>query len=116
MNETSTVTILLEWLMYSWPSLITYLIGIIVAAMHLTKSPRPALMALAGCGLCGVAHLAGLLQHVLIRGQLAVPPEATLFLGMISWISSFMYVAGFGLVFVAVFTDRRRPEPPPEIG
>ncbi len=115
MQDNSMMTIVLEWLSYSGLTLVMHVTGLIVSAMYLTRLPRPALMALGGCGLCLFASLSGLMQHLLVRANMGVPPELTILLSAVSWVTRLLYIAGFVLVFAAVFVDRRRPELPPEL-
>lgn len=115
MNESSLVAIILEWIKYSGLAMSLYVVGAVIASTHLTRYPRPAWLALAGCGLCLLAGGAGLLQHVIIRGNMGIPDEAMMFIGIISWITRVVYLAGFGMVFAAVFVDRRCSEPPSEV-
>ncbi len=50
MSGPDRLQIMLQWLMYAGPSLVMYTICLIIASTQLTRHPKPARFALAGCG------------------------------------------------------------------
>lgn len=107
------LTLLLQWVTYNGPSLVMYIIGCVIASTHLTRYPRPAWLALIGCGLLAMTNLTSLLMYAVIASQGSLFGSTTIFMTALNVVMNAFHLLGFGLVFAAVFLDRRRPEPPP---
>ncbi len=116
MDFDSMSAIILQWLMWVVPSTLVYLTGAIIASYHLTRSPRPAKLALAGCGINLFCTGLSILPYALSQsGWLAFGMDSVYLYYGVNIVSTILSACGFGLVFAAVFVDRNRPEPPPEI-
>lgn len=108
-------SVMLQMLLISAPILLANTVGVMVASIMLTRYPRPAKFLLAGCGVnlaaSGFSHIVrGLIPSLLAGSGVSVQ---SLFL-VSGVMSSVMYAAGLGLIITAVFTDRTRPQLPPE--
>ncbi len=114
-SNSDLLPMVLHWLMYAGPSLLMYTVGIIIASTQLTRYPKPALFALAGCGIHALSTGMSLMSFVFIRSSGWAGSQIGTLMTALSLLSSLMHMVGFGLLFAAVFVSRQAPEPPPEL-
>lgn len=105
-------TYLLQQLPIMLPLALMYLVGIILALIHLNRLGTPAALALAGCVILLLMTLASPIAQAYV---LALPRDgempATLFtrlMGAIGIVRLLFDIVGFSLMLAAVFM-RRRP-------
>jgi hypothetical protein len=99
-------------LMYVGPSFALYVVGAVIASLFLTRYPRPAWLALLGCGMLILSSGSGILAYYLLMPGGLIPVDPEIASMAINLIGTAMHIVGLGLIFTAVFLDRKlRVEP-----
>jgi hypothetical protein len=113
MSSGPSLSVMLQFIFATLPSVLVNVGGIVVASTMLTRYPRPARFVLAGCATNLFAYgLSFFLRTIAISwvGGSGIEMQTYLLIG--SLVSSVFYAIGFGLVITAAFIDRIPPQPP----
>lgn len=102
---------LVQQLPYVVPYALVFLVGLVVSLVHLQRCPKPAVLAALGCGalLC-ITLLTPVFQALAFsQGEAVGWARVGLLHSVIALVSAGVHVAGFSLLLVAIFIDRRHP-------